>query len=139
MRDFEKAQQENIEIVHQVYAAFARQDIPALLTVLSDDIDWLFFGPAEIPFAGHYHGHQQVAQFFAKALATSEFLVFEPREFLAGASSVLVQGYEQVRAKSTGQVWETEWAHVFTVRDGQIVKMREYYDTAVVAAAFQAR
>lgn len=136
MREFEQLQQNNIVIIQQVYSAFAGQDIDALLTVLSSDIDWLFFGPVEIPFAGHCNGHDQVAQFFTNALATSEFLLFEPREFLAGASSVLVQGYEQVRAKSTGRIWETEWAHVFTVSSGKIVKMREYYDTAVVASAF---
>ena len=137
MRDFEQLQHENITLAQHIYAAFERRDIASLLTVLANDIDWLFFGPADIPFAGHYQGHDHVAHFFATALETAEFIEFEPREFLAGANSVLVQGYEKVRAKATGKVWETEWAHVFTISNGKIVKMREYYDTAVVAAAFQ--
>lgn len=137
MTENEKRQQENqIALVRQLYAAFAERDIAALLTVLADDIDWLFYGPESIPFTGHYHGHQQVAAFFSKALETAEFLQFEPREFLPGAGRILVQGYEQGRAKSTGRTWETEWAHVFTIHNAQIVKMREYYDTALIAAAF---
>jgi ketosteroid isomerase-like protein len=137
MTDFEKLQQENVNLARHLYEAFARQDIPALLQVLSDDIDWLFYGPTDIPFAGHYHGHEGVTRFFEKALDTTEFLRFEPREFLPGAHSVLVQGYERGRVKATDRTWETEWAHVFTVRNGKLTKLREYYDTAVVAAAFR--
>ena len=137
MKEIEKSQQENLALVRQLYSAFARQEISVLLDVLSEDIDWLFYGPEEIPFAGHYRGHQEVAAFFAKALATSEFLRFEPRDFIAGTNTILVQGFEQVRAKSTGRVWETEWAHVFTIGGAKIIKLREYYDTSVIVAAFR--
>lgn len=133
----EELQQQHVELARRLYAAFARQDIPALLTVLDPEVNWLFFGPAEIPFAGHYHGHAEVAKFFALALESAEFLRFEPREFIPGASTVLVQGSELVRVRANGRVWETDWAHVFTISSGKIVKMREYYDTAVMVAAFR--
>jgi ketosteroid isomerase-like protein len=132
----ERLQEENTALVKQLYAAFAAQNIPALLPLLSQEVDWLFYGPDTIPFAGSYYGHQQVELFFTKALETTEFVVFEPREFIAGSNTILVQGFERGRVKSTGRMWETEWAHVFTVENGQIVKMREYYDTAVIAEAF---
>jgi ketosteroid isomerase-like protein len=132
-----RVQEENIALVKQLYAAFAEQNIASLLQVLSDDIDWLFYGPSDIPFAGHYCGHQQVASFFAKALETSEFLLFEPREFLPGSNMVLVQGFERVRVKANGRVWETDWAHVFTIGNGKIIKLREYYDTSVMVTAFR--
>lgn len=137
MSDVTLAHQENIALVQHLYTAFAQGDIPLLLSVLSDDIDWLFYGPGEIPFAGHYRGKAEVAGFFAKAMETSDFMEFEPREFLPGANSVLVQGHERVRAKATGRVWETEWAHVFTIEGGKIVRLREYYDTAVMVEAFR--
>ena len=132
----ERLQQENPALVERLYVAFAEQNIPALLKLLSPEIDWLFYGPDSIPFAGHYHGREQVKQFFTRALETTEFLVFEPREFIAGSNTILVQGYERGRARSTDRIWETEWAHVFTIENAQIIKMREYYDTAVIAEAF---
>jgi ketosteroid isomerase-like protein len=135
---FKEVQEQNIALTRHLYAAFTQGDVAALLEVLSPDIDWLFYGPADIPFAGHYHGHQQVSEFFAQALDTSEFLLFEPREFLPGVNTVLVQGFERVRARPTGCVWETEWAHVFTIHNGKIQKLREYYDTSVIVAAFRA-
>jgi ketosteroid isomerase-like protein len=136
MNEVEKLLQENRALVEHLYAAFAANDIPRLLEVLSEDIDWLFFGPPTIPFAGHYRGHEQVAAFFAKARETSEFLVFEPREITPGANHVLVQGFEKGLARTTRLTWETDWAHVFTVSSGKIVKLREYYDTSVISAAF---
>ncbi len=137
VENLEESQLQHVALVQRLYAAFARQDIADLLTTLDSNIDWLFYGPADIPFAGHYHGHAEVREFFALALDSAEFLQFEPREFIPGASTVLVQGWEQVRVRANNCLWETEWAHVFTLRDGKIVKMREYYDTAVMVAAFR--
>ncbi|HEX8552736.1 MAG TPA: nuclear transport factor 2 family protein [Abditibacteriaceae bacterium] len=137
MEEIEQRQQENAALIQALYAAFEQRDIAGIVELLADDIDWLFFGPSEIPFAGHYRGHAEVAGFFEKALGTSDFLVFEPREVIPGFTNVLVQGFERVRARSTDRIWETDWAHVFTIADGKIVKLREYYDTAVMVEAFR--
>ncbi len=137
MTDVTLAQQANIALTKELYAAFKAGNIGRLLETLADEIDWLFYGPTEIPFAGHYLGKEGVVEFFTKALETSDFLEFEPREFLPGANSVLVQGRERVRARATGREWQTDWAHVFTIEDGKIVKLREYYDTAVMVEAFR--
>jgi ketosteroid isomerase-like protein len=137
MTPFEPQQIANTALAQQLYTHFKNGDIAAILNLLAPDVDWLFFGPSEIPFAGHYQGREAVKQFFNTALATAEFLEFEAREFAATSQNVLVQGRERVRARNTGRIWETEWAHVFSIQNNQIVKMREYYDTAVVVAAFQ--
>ncbi len=137
MSDLQQTQQVNLATVQQLYTAFASHDIAAITPLLSPEVDWLFFGPAEIPFAGHYIGPPRVATFFTRALETAEFQVFTPREFIAGTNSILVQGHERGIAKSTGKGWETEWAHVFTLEGGRITKLREYYDTAVMVAAFR--
>jgi hypothetical protein len=39
--------------------------------------------------------------------------------------------------KSTGHIFETDWAHLFTIHDGKISRLQEFYDTATVAAAFR--
>ena len=127
----------NIAIVQQLYHAFSKADIESVLALMSDEVDWLFYGPSVIPFAGHYHGPEQVEQFFRTALDTMDFIEFEPQEFVgASQSRVLVQGHEKGRAKTTNRGWEVEWAHVFTLAEGKIIKMREYYDTAALVAAF---
>ena len=130
--------QANLELVGRLYRAFGDRDLPTVLALLAEDVDWLFFGPPSIPFAGHYRGRAEVENFFRIALGSMDFLEFEPEEFSATPHHVLVQGREKGRAKATGRVWEIHWAHVFSIENDRIVKMREYYDTASVAAAFSA-
>lgn len=61
---------------------------------------------------------------------------FEPREFIAQGDQVVVLGEERMRIKATGRIAENRWVMVFALRDGRIVRFREFDDTAAVAAAF---
>lgn len=49
----------------------------------------------------------------------------------------MVPGWERVTARQSGRTWESHWAHVFTVEEGQVTRLREYYDTAALSAAFK--
>ncbi|MFD2270151.1 nuclear transport factor 2 family protein [Undibacterium arcticum] len=59
--------QENKQLVMQGYQMFQSGDIKGLLTLLSDDIEWMGPDSETIPFAGDYHGRDQVAQYFCEA------------------------------------------------------------------------
>ena len=132
-------EQENLQVVQSVYAAFARGDIPAVVNALTDDVEWFLPGPTEIiPFAGFRRGREQVLQFFAVLDATLEFEQFEPREFIAQSDKVVVLGRSRDRMKSTNRVIENEWAAVFALRDGKIAGYRVYEDTAAFVAALNA-
>jgi ketosteroid isomerase-like protein len=60
---------------------------------------------------------------------------FEPREFIAQGDSIVVIGSETVVARSTGKIVELDWAHVFKMRNGKVVAVQEFFDTAAVLAA----
>jgi len=128
----------NTEVVQQGYEAFGRGDIPALLDLLTDDVEWTLQGPSVIPFAGTRHGREGVEEFFSVLDETLEFEQFEPREFVAQGDSVVVLGYERSLAKATGRWLEQEWAHVYTLRDGKIATGRFFEDTAAEVVAFSA-
>lgn len=134
------SQQDNLQVVQALYDAFGRGDMPAILDTLAEDIDWLFVGqPADVPFAGHRHGHDQMIEFFTIVAQTCEVLEWGPDEMIAAGDKVVSLGHERVKVKATGRVVESAWAHVFTVENGKIVRLREYYDTATMAAAFHNR
>ena len=63
----------NADVVQQGYEAFGRGDIPALLDLLTDDVEWTLQGPSVIPFAGTRHGHEGVAEFFSVLGVTLDF------------------------------------------------------------------
>ena len=128
---------DNVKLVQErIYGAFGSGDIPGLLSALAEDVDWRFYGPPVIPFAGHYQGREAMMGFFGKVAESAEIQTFEPREFVAQGDKVVVLGYEKVTVKGNGRVFENNWTHVFTVRDGQIAEVREFYDTAAIADAF---
>jgi hypothetical protein len=54
--------EENVKTVQEGYAAFGRGDVPAILELLTDDIEWIEPGPPDvIPVAGTYRGKDEVA------------------------------------------------------------------------------
>jgi uncharacterized protein len=57
--------QENVQIVKDAYAAFGRGDMPGLLALFAEDIEWITPGEA-LPLAGTYRGLAGVAVFFRR-------------------------------------------------------------------------
>lgn len=54
--------QSSAEIVSSAYAAFVAGDVPAILSVLSEDVAWHISGRS--PISGDYAGHDEVVGFF---------------------------------------------------------------------------
>jgi uncharacterized protein len=128
----------NIQAVQQIYEAFGRGDVAAILQALADDIEWHQPGPTDVlPWAGTRHGREQVAQFFTAVGETLELLQFEPREFLAQGDKVVVFGYERALAKPTNRTFESQWVMEFRLRADQVVYFRAYHDTAAMVIAFR--
>lgn len=123
------------DIVQAAYGDFGRGDIPALLARLTDDVLWEHKGTLDLPYMGVFRGKEAVARWFGHVAEFDGIEAFEPREFLAGTDHVTVLGWERTRALPNGRVFETDWVHVFQLRDGRITRFVGAYDTAAVAAA----
>ncbi len=129
---------DNLQKVQSIYAAFGVGDVPSILAVLSPDIDWIQYCPEPIPFGGHYHGHADIIEFFTKVGQSAEVEQYEPREMQVAGNVVIVEGWQRVKARSTGKAWETNFVHIYTFENGLVVKVREYYNTLPMAEAFSA-
>ena len=117
-------------IVQQAYEAFGRGDVPAILNLVADEVDWEFVGSATLPFAGRRRNKKEAADFFADLQRTDDIHAFEPREFIEADEHVTVLGWENSTALDTGKKFETEWVHVFTVKNGKITRWRGFSNTA---------
>lgn len=131
-------EQQNIEIVKRGYEAFGRGDINGLLALCAENIEWVTPGPPEMPTAGTRRGREQVALFFKALDEVFEIQRFEPKQFIAQGGQVVVLGDDTAKVKATGKVLTEQWAHAFTIRDGQIAAFREYIDTAETVAELRA-
>jgi len=131
------SEQDNIAVVQQAYDNFKEGNIQGLLDMLPDDVTWQLPDIEGVPFAGKRTGREAVREFFVGVGANQETLEFAPHEFVAQGDKVVSLGHYRWRVKSTGQEFSSDFAHVFTARDGEITGFQEYTDTASAARAYQ--
>lgn len=123
------------ETIQAAYAAFGRGDMPALLALTTDDIEWTFEGSSGEPYMRTARGHDDLLRWFGQVASVDGIQVFEPRRFLAGAAHVTVLGWERCQALPGGAVFETPWVHLWELRDGLICRFWGLFDTAAAAQA----
>lgn len=116
----------DVSTLRSAYAAFARQDIPAVVAVMDPAIVWSC--PAELPFGGTFHGPEEVIGYFRSLGDVFEVLeVVTDRFFDAGPDAVVIQGRDRVVVG--GERLEIDFLHLATMRDGKVVAFREYVDS----------
>lgn len=120
----------SLAIVQQAYAAFGRGDIPAILELVANDVDWELVCPQTLAYSGRRRNRDEVAAFFSAIPQTDDIHEFEPREFIEAGEHVTVLGWERSTARDTGQDFESEWVHVFTVKNGKVTRWRGFLNTA---------
>ena len=119
-----------LSVVKQSYAAFGRGDIPAIVNLVADQVDWEDVCPASLPYSGLRRNPAEVAKFFSESAQVDEIKTFEPREFVVAGENVTVLGHIEGYARDTKQEFRTDFVHVFTVRNGKITRWRGFINTA---------
>ena len=116
----------NATLIEGAYAAFARGDIPAIINLVDDAVEWT--SPRTLPQGGTFSGKAGVGDFFqAVGGGWSDLAVKLESLAEAGADDVVtvVTAHGTLRSGGASGYGAT---HVFTMRDGKIVRFREYTD-----------
>jgi uncharacterized protein len=129
--------EENIHIVQKMYFAFSKSDIPAIVAALSPEVVWTEPDNPFNPAAGTRHGHSGFLEWAQIGNHSEDIIMLEPRQFLERDNTVAVIGYMKCRAKSTGKVYESDFVHLVTIKDGKITRFQEFFDTYVAGEAFR--
>ena len=85
----------------------------------------------------HLRWSRENCSFFKVLGESLETLQFELRDFIAQGNKVVVVGYQRGRAKPTGRLYEIEFVHLWSVRDGKISEFWVYTDTAALVEALR--
>jgi ketosteroid isomerase-like protein len=112
---------QNVETAKKSYGAFAAGDLETVLSTFDDNIE--FFLPGNSTISGTYRGKDEVTKFFAK-LAEKSFTT-TPSRFVADGDVVVVIGEITAGGESAPE------ADVCTFRDGKLVKLEGFGDTAM--------
>jgi len=129
---------DNIKTITQVYDAFGRGDVAAILDAVTDDVDWSAEAASTAaPWYGVRHGRDAVAQFFTDFGSTMEVEEFTPVSFAANDTDVLTVVRFRARSRGTGRSAAMDLHHYFKFRDGKIAYYRGTEDTAQTEAVLQ--
>ena len=127
----------NVQIVQECYKKFGEGDVAGILATCAEDVAWETPEIENATFGGRRSGHAGASEFFSRMAAEEETTKFEPKEFIAQGDRVVALGTYGATARETGRSYETEWVHVFTVKDGKITSFQEFFDNALASRAFQ--
>jgi ketosteroid isomerase-like protein len=126
---------ENVNLVRASLDAFADRGLAAMADFWAADIDWRAIegAPDDV---GVMHGQEAVRRYFQEWVDMFEGITNVAEELIdAGGDRVVTVQRAAGRAKASGVDTEIRYAVVYTVRDGKIVRGREYIDRAAALDA----
>jgi uncharacterized protein len=113
----------NVQKVQSVYDAFGRGDIPAILALLADDVEWEYgMSNAGVPWLQPRRGRAEVQKFF-ESLNGLETTRFEPKTLLEGGNVVVALIDITAVVKATGRtISEEDETHIWHFGSDGLVK-----------------
>ena len=133
----------NLATVQGIYESFGKGDVPAILDVLAEDVEWESWADnssvnAGVPTMIPRHSKAEVAQFFQVA-GQMEITDLQILNMMEGGNQVAVEFVLEANLPAWGGGhYRDEEIHVWTFNDeGKIVRLRHYTDTAKHIAAFK--
>lgn len=127
--------QAHVELIQGIYQEFGRGDIPAVLSHLDPEVDLSYEGTSAIPWAGNWHGLEGWGKFFQTLGENLDDIKVTMEPFAAQGDNVAAAGRWQGRVKQTGQRIDSPLVHLWTIRNGLVVRCQEMTNTASEAAA----
>ena len=127
----------NVQTMGEVYEAFGRGDIPAIVERCAKDVRWEHWSTgnaaqeADVPYMKERSGREAVAGFFEDIEADFEMHSFNPHTFLEGDGVVAVVIEVELTVRSTGTRVHDEEIHLVEFNaSGEMTRFRHFLDTA---------
>jgi uncharacterized protein len=126
---------DNGRTIAGMYEAFGRGDVPAVLTQLAPDLEWIETEAANVPTHGTFSSPQEVLEnVFAKVPEYFEQFELHPELWIEAGDDVVVTGRVVARTLD-GRKLDAPYAHVFSFRDGKVSRNDNFHDTALWVTA----
>ncbi|MCS5717797.1 nuclear transport factor 2 family protein [Herbiconiux sp. CPCC 205763] len=129
------------DVVNRFLQRVGEQDADGIADLFDEEIDWYVPGNEALPWTGRRSKRSEVPHYFH-----AMWPAFSPGKSVVEVEAVLVDGdHAAVFAHFshvvhvTGRPFSTPSVFHIVVRDGKIVKMHLYEDTAAVSDAFMNR
>jgi len=118
------------QLVLKFLEVFASGDIEGALSRCSDDIDFFANAPIDIlPHMGHHRGKADLRKMWMTVHARYSGMRYEIPILVSEGDKVAVNLRVFFRKSSNNRIVQFDLAAFYTLRDGQIARIREIIDT----------
>jgi ketosteroid isomerase-like protein len=118
---------DSTQLIRGAYASFQQGDIPGVLGVLADRVDWEV--TSILPQGGSWRGRDGAQEFFEQLGSKWADLTIEAEQFVSDGDHVVAIGRAAGRLREHGDAAAGyAFVHVFTVADGAVIAFREWAD-----------
>ena len=122
--------QESVEVIREIYDSFGRGDVPAVLGQMDQQIEWREAENFIYADRNPYVGPNAILEGVFMRLGTEwEGFTVTPEEWLDAGNHVVVLGTYTGKHRETGRDVRAQFAHVWGVRGGRVVRFQQYTDT----------
>ena len=121
-----------VDTVREVYARFARRDFAGVFELLALDVE--IAQTTALTWGGRFRGHRGSRVFFSRLTQHTD-AISEPFTYIAAGDDVAVVGRYRGRARSTGQAFDVDFVHIWTVRAGRMTRCVAFVDTPAIRKA----
>jgi len=135
----------NLATVQGIYEAFGKGDIPAILDVLADDVEWESWADnsavkAGVPWLEPRRDRDGVAKFF-EVVGQMKIIDFQVLSIMDGGDQIAVEFVLEADLPTLGGGhYRDEEMHLWTFNDkGKVSRLRHYTDTAKHIAASEGK
>lgn len=128
----------NTDFLRRAYAAFASGDIPSVLALFDDEIEWI--EPAGHVYPGTFIGADAIVEnvFIPLSSEWDAYLV-EPDTFICEGDQVAALGWLSGTYTASGLAFRARFIHWWTITDGRIIRFEAVEDTVKIAEAVLVR
>lgn len=124
---------DNKRIIEQAFQGLARADPTAFLDAMADEIIWIIMGQSRV--SGRYEGKTAIQKDLVPALFANFATEYRnyAEEIIAESDRVVVLARGEVKTVR-GEDYNNDYCFVFRMREGKVLEVREYCDTALAEA-----
>lgn len=120
----------NLELIKGIYAAFAKGDVGAVLGAFDAGIVWNEAEGFVYADRNPYTGPMAVAEgVFGRIVADVKDFAATPASYIDGGATVVVEGRYTGTMNATGKPVNAQFAHVWGIAGGRVVRFQQYTDT----------
>jgi len=123
----------DVDVVREMYRAFERADVGRSLELCAPEVT-VHQSPA-VPWGGDYTGRDGVVRFLTALGGALDSRPETERLFADGDGRVVQVGRTRGTVRRTGRRFDVAETHVWTVRDGLVVRFEAYIDVPAMLPA----